>query len=118
MIELCDLPGNAVCVKISDELHVEDFGAIAPEIDRRISEHGAIRVLLDLTDFEGWASIAAAQTHFGFVKDHIHKVERIAILTSKEWQHWIAAVVSTFVAADEKCFDEDEADEAKSWLAA
>ena len=79
---------------------------------------GKIRVLLDLTDFHGWADLSAARTHFGFVKDHIHKVERIGVIASKHWQHWIAAVVSTFVPVEEKCFDAAEADEAKSWITA
>ncbi len=119
MIEFDNSPGsNVVCVKIKDQLHAEDFGAVAPKADQLIGEHGKIRVLLDLTDFHGWADVSAARTHFSFIKDHHHKVERIAIIAGKQWQHWIAAVVGTFVAAEEKCFDEAEADEARSWIAA
>jgi hypothetical protein len=107
---------NLVSVSITGKLHADDSEVVRPQIDQRIDQYGKVRVLLDVRDFHGWADVQAARPHFAFVKNH-HRVERIAIVAKKQWQHWIAAVVGVFLDPQEKCFDETQAEEARQWLA-
>lgn len=117
MIHFDHLPSsNIVSVSITGELHADDFEVVRPQIDQKIDQYGKVRVLLDVRDFHGWADVQAARTHLTFVKNHHHRVERIAIVAKKQWQHWIAAVVGVFLDPQEKCFDETQAEEARQWI--
>ncbi len=101
---------------VTDQLKADDFSSVAPKVDAFIEKHDKVSVLLDLSGFHGWENVAAARTHFTFIKDHHKRIERIAVVANKTWQHWIAAVIGTFISAEEKCFDENQKDEARNWL--
>ena len=103
-------------VTVTGQLRAEDFSSVAQQVDKFIEQHDKVSVLLDLTGFHGWEDVAAARTHFRFIKDHHKRIEQIAVVASKTWQHWIAAVVGTFISAKEKCFGEHQKDEARNWL--
>jgi hypothetical protein len=48
------------------------------------------------TGFRGWEKIVAFERHIGFVKTHHEKVERIAVIVSPDWQHWVVGTVRMF----------------------
>jgi len=117
MIEITTNDSSALIeARISGHLQADDFGEVAPQVDEFISSHEKVSVLLDLIDFHGWENVTAARTHFKFIKDHHKRIERIAVVANKTWQHWIAAVVGTFISSKEKCFDEHQKEEARNWL--
>jgi len=107
---------NIVAAKIRGELQASDWNDVAPIIDKQITEHGKINLLLDATDFDGWENLNAAKNHLSFVKNHHNKIQRVAVIAGKRWQHWIAAAASVFVNADLKIFAEDLAYKAQEWL--
>ena len=107
---------NIVSAKISGELHATDWTNVTPIIDKQIAEHGKINLLLDATDFDGWEDLKAAKTHLNFVKYHHNKIQRVALIAGKRWQHWVAAAASVFVDADLKIFDEEHAYKAQEWV--
>ena len=117
MIEIQTNASNGLIeATVTGQLRADDFGSVAPQVDKFIEQHDKVSVLLDLTGFHGWEDVAAARTHFRFIKDHHKRIERIAVVANKTWQHWIAAVIGTFISAKEKCFDANQKDEARNWL--
>ena len=110
------ISGNALRIVAPEKLKAGDFGQIAPQIDALISQHGQIRLLIDASGFNGWESIAAFENHAGFVKNHQHKVERIAVIAAHDWQHWLIGTFRIFVHPTVRAFDKSQETEALQWL--
>jgi hypothetical protein len=100
------------------KLTATDFVEIAPQINAIIKQHGTIRLLIDASGLEGWKDIAAFEKHAGFVRDHQLKIERVAVITRHEWQHWLVGAVRVFVHPKVMAFDEAHKAEALTWIAA
>ena len=56
---------------------------IAP--DSPISQYGKIRLLIDGSGFEGWENVGAFEHHAEFITTHQQKVDRIALIASRDW---------------------------------
>lgn len=108
--------GNLVELTVTGKLKSEDFKELAEKADTLIKEYGNVRVLIDASGFDGWDNLAAAEGHFGFVKEHHEKVERLAIIAGHMWQHWLAALAHVFVHPKMKVFNKGQAEEAKAWI--
>lgn len=116
MISVEPLGGNAIKVQPSGKLDESDIRKIGTEADRLIKEHGNIKVLVDASDFNGWADMDTAKKHFKFVRDHHEKVERIALVAGHAWQHWLAGVMSHFVHPEIRVFHKGDTSAATDWL--
>jgi hypothetical protein len=107
---------NVIKIVVPEKLEAEDFRQIAPQIDTMIKEHGQIRLLIDASGFNGWSNIDAFEKHAAFIKEHQQKVERIAVITAHEWQHWLIGAVRVFVHPQVKAYDKSHATEAQDWI--
>ena len=116
MITVELLGDNAIKVQPSGKVDETDIRKIGNEADRLIKKHGSIKVLVDASDFDGWADMDTAKKHFRFVREHHQKVERIALIAGHEWQHWLAGVMSAFVHPEIRIFDKGDASAAADWL--
>lgn len=116
MIRAEPLSDHVLKITVTGKLEPLDFQQATPQIDRMIRAQGTLRLLVDATAFDGWASIDAARTHFAFVRDHHRKIERIALIAGHEWQHWLAEMASMFAHPEIRVFDAGEADQAQRWL--
>lgn len=108
--------GNLAELTVTGTLKSEDFKGLAKKAEALIQEHGNVRVLIDASGFDGWDNLAVAEEHFGFVKEHHEKVERLAIIAGHMWQHWLAALAHVFVHPKMKVFNKGQAEEAKAWI--
>jgi len=111
-----DLYGNSLRVRVSGRLKVDDFDALTQQVDSIISKFGTVRVLIDATGFQGWDSIAAFETHAGFIKAHQQKVERIAVIAGHEWQHWLVGAIRLFVHPEVRAYDIGNEEKALQWI--
>ena len=118
MIKIEDDTGNLIRVTVTDKLGADDFQKLGAVADALIQKHGTVRLLLDGTHFQGWENLEAAEAHFGFVKNHHHNVERLAVIAGAEWQHWMAAMAGFFLHPVIKVFDKGELEAAQNWLSA
>jgi len=116
MITMEPTGDNTLKLRVSGKLDEGDFQKIGAEVDQLIRMRGQVKLLIDATDFTGWASMHAASKHFAFVRDHHKKIEKIALIAGHEWQHWIAGMAGVFVHPELKVFDKDELAAAESWL--
>jgi len=116
MIKTEPISGNVLKIVAPEKLKAGDFRQIAPQVDSLINQHGKIRLLIDASGFKGWENIAAFEDHAGFVKNHQQKVERIAVLVSHDWQHWLIGAVRIFLHPEVRAYDKNQESEALRWV--
>ena len=116
MIKTETISSNALRVTAPEKLKADDFRQITPQIDSLISQHGKIRLLIDASGFNGWENIAAFENHAGFIKNHHQKIERIAVIATHDWQHWVIGAVRMFVHPEVRAYDKSHESEALQWI--
>jgi hypothetical protein len=104
MIEIQVINDNALRITPVGKIQAEDFKQIAPEIDGLIAQYGKVRLLIDASKFSGWNDLAGFEHHAGFVKRHMQKVERIAVMTTHDWQEWLVGAIRIFVHPEIKAY--------------
>jgi SpoIIAA-like len=116
MIEIKTISPGVVRLTVPEKLKADDFLQIAPQIESIIKQLGRIRLLIDATGFGGWENISAFERHIGFVKTHHEKVERIAVIVSHDWQHWVVGTVRIFVHPQVRAYDKCDESAALRWV--
>ena len=108
--------GKVVVVQVSGKLVKEDYEHFVAEFDRLVGIHGKLRVLFRMTDFHGW-TVGALWEDTKFASHHFSKIERLAIVGEKKWQHGVATFCQPFTKAIVKYFDHTDSAKAEIWLA-
>ncbi len=117
MIELHrDSGSNLLTARISGEIVAGDWAGVAPIFDATVEECARIVLLLDAREFDGWQDIAAAKAHIAFVKARHTHVDRVAVVTARQWQQWLVALAKHLVSAQLKAFEPKHIDAALDWL--
>ncbi|MCB9914736.1 MAG: STAS/SEC14 domain-containing protein [Planctomycetes bacterium] len=110
--------GNLVALRFIGKLEHEDFDALTPILDAQIEKDGGkIRLLLDLSEFDGWEDLHALWNHFVLVKNHHKHVERIAVLGDEAWERKLAELADRFALAEVGYYTADRSAAAIEWLA-
>jgi hypothetical protein len=73
--------------------------------------------LVDARQFAGWENLKAFEIHAGFVKTHQMYVERLGVIASHDWQHWVVDTMRMFLHPEAKAFDASQEAEALRWIA-
>src|SRR6516225_9629838 len=118
MIETEAMSPCALKVVPSEKLTEADFQGLAQRVDPMITKCGQVRLLIDVSGFNGWESYAAFQTHASFIKNHQRNVERIAVIVGHDWQHWIVDTARMFLHPEARAFDKSGEHEARMWVLA
>ena len=106
-----------VIIEPSSPLEHLDFEKLTKEIDEYIEETGGVKgIIIHTKSFPGWENFAALTDHMKFVKDHHHKVKRVAAVTDSKFLSIIPSIATHFVAAEIKHFDYEEMEPAKQWI--
>lgn len=105
-----------VKASLDGEIEHGDFDSVGEVVDGLIEEQGKINLLLDGRDFSGWDNFQAAREHLSFVKHHHSKIQRLAVVTKHQWQHWLAGIAAHVVDAQIKAFDTDHIEAAQHWV--
>jgi SpoIIAA-like len=109
MIKTEAISPSALKIVPSEKLTEANFQGLAPQVDVLISRFGQVRLLIDVSAFNGWESYAAFRAHASFIKNHQQNVERIAVIVGHDWQHWLVDAVRMFLHPEARAFD-------KSWV--
>ena len=116
MLILKHLSGNILRIDVPHKLEAGDFSPFGIQVDALIAQHGKVRLLIDATHFDGWNNIPAFSKHMSFIRLHQNDVERVAVLTGHEWQHWLVGVFRLFAHPQVRMFDRHEEKQAVAWL--
>ncbi len=114
-----ELLGDKGVLKLHPEgpLEAADFNLITSQVDSYLAEHGKLRgVLIHAKSFPGWKDFAAMLAHFKFLKDHIKRIDRVAVVADGALAHVIPGIANHFVHAQVRHFDFMREDEALDWI--
>jgi tRNA U38,U39,U40 pseudouridine synthase TruA len=100
-------------------LESTDFEKLVQEVDPYINEKGKLNgLMIYVKSFPGWDNFAAFLSHIKFVKNHHHKVKKIAAVTDSNFLSIMPQVANHFLRAEVRHFDYDHIDAALDWLKA
>ena len=109
--------GKLMEVHVSGKLGKADYEHFLPVVEKRISQHGRVDILLEMSDFHGWdAGAAWEDTKFAF--RHFSDIGRLAVVGEKKWQEWMTTVCRPFTKAEIRYFDHASIAQAEAWLEA
>jgi len=102
-------------IKPIGKLTHADYEQIVPFIESSLSavKKPKLKVLVDMSDFEGWES-RAAWDDFKFVLRHGSEFDKIALYRSSTIDTFVAKVSAWFLNGEVKSFD--DYDKAYEWL--
>jgi len=106
---------KVVEVRLSGKLAKEDYEMFVPKIEKLIREHGKIRILLALIDFDGWTA-GALWEDIKFDAKHFNDIERLAIVGDSKWEKGMAVFCKPFTTAKIRYFDVKDMEEAQQWI--
>jgi hypothetical protein len=110
-----DAGGKILVIKLTGKLTKEDYEHFVPKVEGLIKEHGKLRILVQMHDFQGWAGGALWQDIKFDLKNFRH-IERLALVGEKSWEHGMAVFCKPFTTATIRYFDHNEIDQAETWI--
>jgi len=114
-IELHEEAGGAVLVaNVSRTVTDEDYERFVIQVERLIKEHGKLRILCAMDNFNGWEAGFFRKAH-EFDLKHLQDIERLAIIVDKASEGGISLYLP-FVVAKLRYFKDENADEARRWI--
>jgi hypothetical protein len=106
---------DIVQIRATGTLTKEDFSHFKPQFEQILHERGKLRVLFDMTGFEGWEPKGFwEETKFDI--KHNSDIRRMAVVGDEKWHHALITVFKPFVAAEVRYFPRGESSEARRWL--
>ena len=107
--------GKVLVIQVRGTLVKADYAQFEPAFERLVQAHGPLRLLFDMTDFQGWeASAMWEDAKFG--AHHFGDIERLAMVGETRWQHGMAILCKPFTKATVRYFDHADAAQARAWL--
>jgi hypothetical protein len=98
-------------------LEKADFVALSAQVDAYLENSAALRgVLICASSLPGWRDFGALLAHLKFIKDHVQRIEKVAVVAGGAFANIMPSVVSHFVHAEVRHFDPENEDAALAWL--
>lgn len=98
-------------------LEAADFISMTSQMDSYLADHWKLHgVLIHAKSFPGWKDFSAMFAHFKFLKDHIKKIEKVAVAADGVLADVMPGIANVFVHAQVRHFDFMHKDEALDWI--
>lgn len=101
-------------------LEAADFAAITGQVDNYLEGHGKLHgVLIHTRSFPGWtdfSAFSALLAHMRFLKGHIDKIEKVAVVADGALANTMPKIASHFIHAQVQHFGFDHEASAWKWL--
>lgn len=107
--------GNVVGIKATGTIVDEDYKGLIPKFDTKIAEVGNLKVLLDITELEGYTAKAMLDDMNFYVKER-DKMDKVAIVGDKKWEKELARICKPFAPKTMKYFEAPQMQEAWDWV--
>jgi hypothetical protein len=107
--------GKVLEIELTGRLQKEDYEHFLPVVERLVKEHGKIRMLVEMHDFQGW-NAGALWEDIKFDLRHFWDIERLAIVGEKAWERGMAAFCKPFTTAKVHYFERGAIEQARAWL--
>ncbi len=114
-----DLDENAgvLTVRPQGKLETQDFLTISEVVDPYIKKSEGLKGILVITKkFPGWKDFNDMIEHMKFVRDHHHKIAKVAIVTDSKIADVAESLGKHFIEASIKHFSFEALESAKRWI--
>jgi hypothetical protein len=106
---------DVVSIRAAGKLTREDYDAFVPEFEEAVRRHGKLRVLFDITQFDGWQPDGISQ-EIKFDLKHNSDISRLAVIGDEKWHHLLVTALKPFAFAETRYFSPSESSQARPWL--
>ncbi|MBE0623261.1 MAG: STAS/SEC14 domain-containing protein [Burkholderiales bacterium] len=94
-----------------------DFTTLARDVDAYLERHGTLRgVFIRAKSFPGWKNFGALLAHLKFLKAHLPRIEKVAIVADGPIATLMPNIANHFVHAQVQHFHLAQEDAAWAWL--
>jgi hypothetical protein len=107
--------GKVLSVCVNGKLAKADYEHLVPEFERPVRQRKKLRVLFDVSGFQGWEP-GALWDEIKFDVKHFDDIDWLAMVGERKWQHDMATCFKPFTKATVRYFDNANAAEARKWL--
>ena len=98
-------------------LEAHDFTSLSLTMNTYIEDHGKLRgLLLELDRFPGFDDWDAVAAQLRFVREHLPKVDRIALLTDNPWLEPLPDVLRLVTPLEVRRFPPERRGDAFAWI--
>jgi SpoIIAA-like len=98
-------------------LEAADFTALASQVDAYLEGHGKLRgVLIHAKSFPGWKDFGALLAHLKFLKLHLKRIEKVAVVADGAIASIMPNIANHFVHAQVQHFEFSREDAAWDWI--
>ena len=104
-----------VIIRAAGKLAKDDYSAFTAEFDRAVRRSGKLRVLFDITNFNGWEPDGIVE-EVKFDVKHNSDISRLAVVGDSKWHHTLVAALKPFAFAETRYYQSSEGDQARLWL--
>lgn len=110
-------PEDLLILEPDAPLKATDFDFLAEHLDPYLAKQGKLPgLMIYAKKFPGWENLAAFTAHIRFVKDHLKRVTRIAMVTDSAILTDVSRVADHLTEAEVKQFAFASYHEALFWL--
>jgi hypothetical protein len=98
-------------------LEAADFTSLASQVNVYLEGHGKLcGVLIHAKSFPGWKDFGALLAHLRFLKEHLRRIEKVAVVADGVLANIMPNIANHFVHAQVQHFDFTREDAAWDWL--
>ena len=115
MLKVTEVEDGLVTLDASGKLTRMDTEVLFPVLEHLIHEHGTIRVLVRLHDFQGWEH-SALQSDLEFSIRHLGKFERLAVVGGIDAGSVSSKLTQPLFAKRIRVFEQGQLAAARRWL--
>lgn len=106
---------DIVLIRATGKLTRENYDAFVPEFERALRSRGKLRILFDITGFDGWQPDGIWQ-EIKFDLKHNSDISRLAVIGDEKWHHLLVAALKPFAFAETRYFSPSQSSQARPWL--
>jgi len=107
---------NIIGMRVSEKLSKEDIEGLRTYLEKQIIDHGDLRLLIHMSDWNGWDSFNAMWEDLKTeIKLNKH-IERIAMVGEEDFDRWMASIARPFTKGTVRYFKSKNLDQAWDWM--
>jgi tRNA U38,U39,U40 pseudouridine synthase TruA len=98
-------------------LEASDFVSISNQVDTYLAGHSKLHgILIHVKSFPGWKDFTALLAEVTFLKEHLKRIEKVAIVADGAMANIVPNIANHFVHAQVQHFEFMHEDAALEWL--
>jgi hypothetical protein len=116
MISAGDVDENGVLeIVASGKLTVDDYSQVRPGLEVALEQHGCLKFLVELRDFEGFEA-GALWEDIRFDIKYRDQIGRTAIVGDNKWEEIGTRISKLFFSSELRFFYDDQKEAALNWI--